>query len=84
MIEVDWDNLRKCSAPFNKQINETIYKGNIMGTEQIDESPNNSRYGVQGSSLVDINFLDYTFRNKDRNCSRVSIEDAIKYVDVLE
>ncbi|KAJ1605578.1 hypothetical protein OIY81_679 [Cryptosporidium canis] len=54
------------------------------GKDLIEESPNNSRYAVQGSSLVDINFLDYTFRNKDRNYSHASIEEAIKYVDVLE
>ncbi|XP_667439.1 hypothetical protein [Cryptosporidium hominis TU502] len=78
MIEIDWDKLRQCPAPFNKQINENIYKGNVTAGELIDESPNNTRYGVQGSSLVDINFLDYTYRNKDRNNDPISIGEAIK------
>ncbi|KAL3129440.1 hypothetical protein CHM_2g1830 [Cryptosporidium hominis] len=76
--EIDWDKLRQCPAPFNKQINENIYKGNVTAGELIDESPNNTRYGVQGSSLVDINFLDYTYRNKDRNNDPISIGEAIK------
>lgn len=75
---MDWDKLRQCSAPFNKQINENILKKNIMDTELFDNSPNNTRYGVQGSSLVDVNFLDYTFRNKDRNYGPASIGEAIK------
>ena len=49
-----------------------------MDTELFDNSPNNTRYGVQGSSLVDVNFLDYTFRNKDRNYGPASIGEAIK------
>ncbi|KAH8581799.1 kinase domain-containing [Cryptosporidium sp. chipmunk genotype I] len=76
--EVDWDKLRQCPAPFNGQINETIFKSNIMGVDLIDESPNSTRYGVQGSSLVDINFLDYTYRNKDRNYDPVTIGETIK------
>ncbi|EAZ51381.1 hypothetical protein, partial [Cryptosporidium parvum Iowa II] len=76
--EIDWDKLRQCPAPFNKQINENIYKSNVTAAELIDESPNNTRYGVQGSSLVDINFLDYTYRNKDRNNDPISIGEAIK------
>ncbi|KAH8740981.1 protein kinase domain-containing protein [Cryptosporidium ryanae] len=80
--EIDWDSLRKTSAPFAKTVRETLVQKNKAQNSNcvdslIDESPSTSRFGVQGSSLVDLNFLDYTFRNIEKGNS-LTFSEAIK------
>ncbi|KAK6591122.1 kinase domain-containing [Cryptosporidium xiaoi] len=80
--EIDWDRLREASAPFGKTVPETIIRKNKTQNDNcadnsIDESPNISKFGIQGSSLVDLNFLDYTFRNIEKGDS-ITFSEAIK------
>ncbi|EEA07496.1 protein kinase domain-containing protein [Cryptosporidium muris RN66] len=84
---IDWNQLRQLPAPFKKIIsieNQNVPKSEGTTNKRqdivIEESPTTSKFGVQGSSLVDLNFLDYTYRNTDRRYTSISLSETIKLV----
>lgn len=79
--------MRQLPAPFKKIIsieNQNVPKSEGTTNKRqdivIEESPTTSKFGVQGSSLVDLNFLDYTYRNTDRRYTSISLSETIKLV----